>query len=113
MDLEFTRGDTKNFQFKLEDINGQAIVLGNGDALYLTVKKNYNTTTALFQKTIGNGIVYIDGFYKVTINSTDTNNLSYGGYVFDIQVISNEIVKTILLGTITLTPEVTFTSNEV
>ena len=56
MDFEFTRGDTKVFKFRLLDKSGEILELGNGDKLFLTVKKSSKSTTVAFQKTLNNGI---------------------------------------------------------
>ena len=81
MDLEFPRGDTKVFKFKLTDKNGEELTLTSADKIYMTVKKDVNSNTVIFQKRIGNGIeLKDDGYYYVRINPDDTNELSYGQY---------------------------------
>ena len=112
MDFEFPRGDTKRFKFQLKDSEGNVLVLSNSDQLYFTVKDNSRSITPLFQKKIGNGIVYSDGYYYVTINPSDTNSLDYRSYGYDIELKSDGIVKTLIIGEITLTEEYTFASNE-
>lgn len=115
MDLEFPRGDTKVFKFKITDKNGEELTLTSADKLYMTVKKDANSNTVRFQKRIGNGIeLKDDGYYHVTIFPDDTNHLSYGQYGYDIQInTATGIVKTLALGTITLTEEYTFKGDEV
>ena len=115
MDLEFPRGDTKVFKFKLTDKNGKDLILSSTDKIYVTAKSNSNSKEVLFQKVIGNGIeLNNDGYYYVTINPNDTNDLSYGSYGYDIEVkMSNGIVKTVTIGTITITDEFTFVGDEV
>ena len=114
MDLEFPRGDTQICKFKIKDKNGQEISLSNTDKLFFTVKKNSKSTDVAFQKTLSNGIeLKSDGYYYVTINSDDTAELNYGDYVYDIELKTTEgIVKTLTLGTIILTDEVTFKGDE-
>lgn len=114
MDFEFTRGDTKVFKFKLLDKNGEVLELSNGDKLFLTVKKSSKSTTVAFQKTLNNGIeLKDDGYYYVTINSDDTSKLSYGTYGYDIEIkTASGVVKTLLIGSITLTEEYTFKEDE-
>lgn len=115
MDLEFTRGDTKVFKFRLRDRQKQPLNLTSTDKLYLTAKKDANSNAVLFQKTIGNGIeLKEDGYYHVTINPDDTNQLPYGSYGYDIQVKTGTgKVTTLIVATITLTEEYTHKGDEV
>ena len=115
MDLEFTRGDTKAFKFKLQDKNKQPLNLTGSDNLYMTVKKDINSNKIIFQKRTGNGIeLKDDGYYHVTINPDDTNDLPYGQYGYDIELKTGTgIVKTLVVGTITLTEEYTFKGDEI
>lgn len=115
MDLEFPRGDTKKFKFKLQDKQEQPLNLTSTDKLYLTAKKDSNSNTVLFQKTIGNGIqLEEDGYYHVTINPDDTNQLPYGSYGYDIQIkTADGKTKTLIVATITLTDEYTHKGDEV
>ena len=47
------------------------------------------------------------------INATDTDDLLTDyGYVFDIEIVSGSIKRTIVKGTITLTTDITQTINE-
>ena len=115
MDLEFTRGDTKVFKFKLTDKNGELLTLTPADKIYLTVKKDTNSKAVIFQKRIGNGIeLKEDGYYYVTIYPDDTNELPYGQYGYDLEIKTGTgIVKNLVVGTITLTEEYTFKGDEV
>lgn len=114
MDFEFPRGDTFPFKFKLKDKQGQEIILSSGDKLFFTVKKNSKSTERAFQKTLANGIVYgEDGYYHITIESDDTATLNYGDYSYDIELkTATGVVKTLIIGTITLTDEITFKGDE-
>lgn len=115
MDLEFPRGDTKVFKFKLTDKNRENLTLSSTDQIYMTVKKDINSNTVIFQKRIGNGIeLKEDGYYYVTINPDDTNELPYGQYGYDLEIKTGTgIVKTLVVGSITLTEEYTFKGDEV
>lgn len=114
MDLEFTRGDTKVFKFKLQDKNGVDLKLSNTDKLFLTAKRNPKSTSVSFQKTLNNGIeLKDDDYYYVTINSDDTAKLSYGTYGYDIEIkTASGVVRTLLIGSITLTEEYTHKGDE-
>lgn len=106
--MKFTRGDTYKFKFQRRNANNEPI-LTKSQKMWFTVKKNYKTVDKLIQKTLINGITYTDdGYYHITLNHDDTKNLKYKKYVYDIQVENDGIVKTIALGNIELTNEVTF-----
>lgn len=115
MDFEFIRGDTQVIKFILTDLNRNIISLTSADRIYFTVKNNSYSNDVLIQKTIGNGIeLKDDGYYYVTINSDDTSKLEYGQYGYDIELKTGTgIVKTLTIGSITLTEEYTFKGDEV
>lgn len=113
MNIELIRGDTLplKFQRKLVD---NSVVTEKPDKMFFTVKTDYFNEEYLFQKRLDESIVYNeqDNYYYLTIEPEDTDNLSYGKYVFDIEIIKDGDVKTILKGKLKITQEVTFTSNE-
>jgi thiamine pyrophosphokinase len=113
MNIEFIRGDTKKLRFRLEDTLGDELVLVETDKLFFTVKKDAIETAFKFQKTISNGIEYSSGYYYISIEPTDTNSLVYGDYKYDLELVSNTLTKTLVIGTMTILPEVTFVTNEV
>lgn len=112
MDFEFTRGDTQFIRFKLKDASGEPLQLELTDNMYFTVKTDANSTKVLLQKKFPEDIEYQDGYYVFTITSEDTSNMAYGDYQYDIEVKSNDVVKTIGQGTITLTEEITHRRDE-
>lgn len=112
MDFEFTRGDTFQFKFEIKDKEGKELLLDKGAKIYFTVKKNRNSKKVLIQKTLEHGIEYRDGFYYVRINASDTSPLAYGTYIYDIEFKQDDIVKTLVLGEISLTDEITFKGDE-
>lgn len=112
IDFEFTRGDTCPLVFNLLDENGNEIEIENQDEIYLTFKKNYNTKDIVLQKRFSTQeIIKEDRQYKTILAQTDTANLKYGTYVFDICIKSGDYVQTIALGTMTLTNESAFINN--
>lgn len=113
MDFEFTRGDTFQFRFQVQDKNGEVLDLDKGIEIYFTVKKNRNSKDVLIQKRLNHGIVLHDGFYYVRIEADDTNSLGYGMYNYDIQFKQGDVVKTLTLGTISLTDEITHKGDEI
>lgn len=113
MDIEFVRGDTQPLKFQVKDNKGNVLKMDSSDELIFTVKKNYNTKETKIQKKLSDGSIrYDNGYYFIFLSHEDTSNLKYGTYVYDIQLMSGEIVATLGLGTITLTKEVTHIENE-
>ena len=85
--------------------------------MYFTMKKEEKDKDVVLQKKLGNGIVKISNeeteSYLLTIDATDTDDLLTDyGYVFDIEIVSGTIKRTIVKGTITLTTDITQTINE-
>lgn len=112
-DIEFPRGDTCPISFVLEDNSGKILLPGTGDELYLTLKKNYGKSDAILQKRFSRGDFIIqDGIISCIFSHSDTAELKYGTYYYDIELISGDCVRTVILGTITLTNEATWLSNE-
>lgn len=112
MDIEFIRGDTQFLKFQVKDGEGNPMQLKDGDRLYFTVKQNANSEDVLIQKKYPEDIQYSDGYFNFTLKSEDTSDLAYGTYNYDIELKSGEYVKTLGQGTITLTEEITFRSDE-
>lgn len=109
--ITMPRGDIKHVCFTIKDSEGKIIDTAFAE-VYFTVKQSYTRNAFLFQKKLSDQtITFEDGVYSFTIDPEDTNNLSYGAYVFDIQV-SDEGIKQTIVGKITITEEVTFAENE-
>ncbi len=111
--LEMTRGDTLKFKFQRKTEN-EEVIKEKVDKMYFTIKRNQETKKALIQKTSDHNITYdeVTGYYHVVIEPEDTDNLSYGKYYFDVEITKNDIVKTIILGTLQINKEVTFSCNK-
>lgn len=111
-DFEFPRGDTCPVSFDLTDSEGNALDLTTAE-IYFTVKKNYNVSQYILQKKLSTGDITISGTKgTLLLEHNDTAELSYGSYVYDIQFKDGSYVKTLVLGTITLTNESTHKVNE-
>lgn len=85
--------------------------------MYFTMKKEEKDKDIVLQKKLGNGITKVTDdeieSYLLVINATDTDDLLTDyGYVFDIEIVSGSIKRTIVKGTITLTTDITQTINE-
>ena len=83
--------------------------------IYMSCKKKVEDRNVLFQKTLTGGtITKLDtGIYQFRIEPEDTNNLKFGDYVFDIELIYENEIKQTLYGTLRLSEEVTTAENEV
>lgn len=111
IDYEFKRGDTKVLnKFRPTDNNGTPLKLSSTDQIYFTMKKGTNGN-AVVKKSINNGIkLEDDGYYHITMYPEDTQDLSAGNYVYDIQLnlnLTNLFVKTLIEGEITLLQDIT------
>ena len=109
--LSQTRGDTRGYYFKRIDGDGQVITTAP-NSLYFTVKSSFFTQQVVFQKKLEDMTVDEDGTYHFVIEPKDTESLDYGSYVWDIQVTQDNVVTTIAKGTLNLTHEATWASNE-
>lgn len=106
--IEFKRGDTYALKFQRKDINDE-VIRDKAEKVWFTVKQNYNTKKVAFQKTLEAGITFTneDSYYHIIIESSDTRNLRFGNYVYDVQVMNGDVVKTIAIGKLKLLKEVT------
>ena len=114
--MEIIRGDTKGVTFKRTKKEDGSEIKGLPDKLYFTVKKNYNSSEALIQKTLSDGTITYneeDNTFHFVIKPEDTESLSYGDYVYDIERIIGSDVKTIANDILTINEEVTHKNNEV
>lgn len=111
--ISITRGDTQILKFQRRNKDG--IITTKANEMYFTIKENTNQKKYLLQKKLDDGISFNneDYYYRITINSTDTDDLSYGKYKYDIEVKDTNYVKTISIGDFIITEEVTFVGNEV
>lgn len=112
--MELIRGDTLKLKFLRKNKNGE-VIKTKPDRLYFTVKSSYYAQNCLFQKSLDKDISFSeeDYYYRFTINPKDTDGLEYGNYVYDIETITADTVKTIAKGTLEIKEEVTFAENEV
>lgn len=106
--FSMVRGDTQSFGLEITENNESVTV----DSIYFTVKNDTHTNEVLFQKKLNDGITLTDNIYNITIDPSDTENLDYGKYAFDIKIIKNSIKKRPIVGILDITDEVTFACNE-
>lgn len=110
--LTMTRGDTEIFKFQRLDLNGDPI-LTEANKCWFSVKNTDNEQQVVLQKTIEDMTFDEEGWYRFTINPQDTNELQYGDYVYDVEVIQDGYKQTISKGQFIIEYEVTFVNNEV
>ncbi len=96
--ISMTRSDTLNVILKLKFSDGRDYVYTEGDSCYFAVKRTYDSGEPyLIHKEIDllTGLLHLD--------PSDTQNIPYGDYKYDIQITLND-------GTVdTVIPRATFT----
>ena len=113
VNIEFVRGDTCPVTFPLYDGEKNPVEDFDDTDMIMSVKNNFNEDNFIFQKRYSSGTISKDGNnFSFVFLPVDTESLDYGNYVFDVCVISQDFKQTIIRGTIKLTNEVTFASNE-
>lgn len=114
MIIKMPRGDIRDIKFNIIDSN-ETVIPTDFDEIYATFKRGYSDKEVLFQKRLTNGTITKDSsnYYHFTIEPNETNNLAYGEYVFDIEILKENLIKQTFVGEFILTDEVTFAINEV
>jgi hypothetical protein len=93
-DIFMTRGDSETFEVRLEDYDtGEKINFVQGDVVKFTVKASTQTATVLIEKVITE---FEDGEARVHIQPSDTNNLKYHSYVYDVQLNRQGNITTVI-----------------
>ena len=110
--MKIIRGDSKTFTFQRKDKNGE-VITEKPNKMYLTIKQNEYEKQALIQKTFDDGIRFENGTYYVDFLPEDTDNLSFGDYIYDIEIINDGKPKTIKVDEFVIDKEVTHKENEV
>lgn len=116
LSLSMIRGDSATFHFHREDADGTVITETPTD-VFFTVKESFDDDGFVIQKKLSDGSITIDQNYEYhfTILPDDTNELEFGDYVYDVEVIRNEAgtdKQTISKGSFNLETEVTYAINE-
>ena len=107
---DFIRGDTKTLnKFRPIEQSGEPMTLKQDDQIYFTVKDKSKNT--VIKKKINNGInLESDGYYHITLETTDTEELNADIYKYDIELDLAEnplFVQTLIEGEIKLQEDVT------
>lgn len=112
--ISMIRGDSATFHFHREDADGSVITVPP-TAIYFTVKESFDDEGFVIQKTLEDMTIDSAYEYHLTILPDDTNELEFGEYVYDLEVIRDIIgtdKQTIAKGSFTLETEVTYAANE-
>ena len=115
--IELVRGDTLKLSFIRKDSNGE-VIKRVPSAIYFTVKEGSSSDNVIIQKTIEDMSMNNEtGKWTFYIDPSDTNDLYYGNYKYDIEVKDvldeQEYTKTIAMGDFKIKEEITFASDEV
>jgi hypothetical protein len=94
-DIYITRGDSETFNVILYDeiADEQRNFVEGEDTVYFTVKASTQTANKIFQKII---TTFEDGEAVIHIEPVDTRDLKYHEYVYDVQMVKNGSVTTII-----------------
>lgn len=79
--IEVVRGTTNTFQISITDSGGGAYNLGSGEKVVFGVKRKPTDTDCLIEKTAE---ILGAGLFQVVISPTDTEELSFGKYWYDV-----------------------------
>lgn len=108
MNISTFRGDTLAFGLAFKDL-GQDL-----DSAFFTVKQSFDAADPVVQKSIGDGITKVEDSgeevkYRVRVAPEDTQDLTPGTYVYDLQIGVNDDIYTILSGKLEIKADVTRT----
>ena len=114
LDINMPRGDIRSLTIAIRDHDGEITEI-EFDDIFFTVKTVYQNKEFIFQKKLSNGTIekLEDGTYFLSIMPEDTNDLQFGQYSFDIEILKGTTIKQTTVGRLCLTPEVTYQINEV
>ncbi len=85
--LEFIRGDTFAFKFKIKTGNEILTSKEEIETLFITCRKYTKETSKInFEKKIDDIEIDEEGYFHVKFNPEDTEKMNYGVYFFDIEV---------------------------
>ena len=105
--MEFVRGDTFAFKFKITTQDNEDISISDIDTLFITCrKKTHESSPIIFQKNLDD-VTIEDGYCHVVFEPEDTETLKLGMYYFDIEITLNSGYRKSKLYNFTITAETT------
>lgn len=100
-DISLTRGDSLFLTVELTNQDGSSYTPVEGDSIRFAMKKRYKDPECLILKQIPTSMMVLG------IDPEDTKNLSFGTYVYDIELTDHlGNVATPIIGTFKVTEEV-------
>ena len=114
MRIALHRGDIDYERFLINDPDGNRTDI-DFDEIYFTVKKSFKNHPFVLQKSLSKGTIIKlgPGEYQFKIEREDTKNMSFGRYVFDVQLSYKNLLNETCIGCFELLPEATYPENEV
>lgn len=108
--ITMPRGDLRKVKFRVKSGD---VVRTDMTEIYISFKASTKTNDYLVQKKLSDGTITLgdDFYYHFQIEPEDTNNLKYGTYPFDFELVGQGFKQT-TVGRLVLTEEVTFAVNE-
>lgn len=103
------QGATFGHVLTWKDSSGTAINI-TGYTARMKIKKNYDASTSLIDLTTENGRISLGGAagtITLTISASDTDSLTQGVYVYDLEMVSGSTVTRLLQGSINVVRQVT------
>lgn len=102
--FKFVRGDSFYFAFVMNNSAGNPLTVNEA---YFSCKANIDDLEYVFQKDLSDGIELVNDRYNVRIAPEDTENLVAGEYYYDLEVVINEDVYTLMRGELDLLSDIT------
>ena len=81
--INIIRGTTNEFSLSIEDESGEQYTLQAGEKIIFGVKKNAENSDYNIVKTLTSADI-VDGICTIKLTPTDTAQLAFGRYYFDI-----------------------------
>ena len=97
--LSILRGDSDSIVLNVTK-EGVQVPFIDGDAVHFTVKTSFDSTTKLIHKIVSS---FPEGKAVIALEPSDTNNLSFRPYKYDLKVVRNTgVVTTFSVGNFVL-----------
>ena len=98
VNIDIVRGDNRTFKFQRKTAEG-VVLTDTPNEMYITFKANNLQKEYYIQKVYTNEEITYNSsthYWSFELTPEDTNELAYGDYMFDIEIITDEDkVKTI------------------
>ncbi len=107
--IKIPRGRTLSLKIQSRTEKNE-IIKEKVDEMYITFKKSEYSKKILFQKRLDNNTIKFnetDFYYRFVIESTDTENLDYTTYHFDVDIKRGNNRDTLVYGSLEVTEKIT------